>query len=151
MFNIVLVHPEIPQNTGNIGRLCVNNDCTLHLVKPLGFSLDSAQVRRAGLDYWPHLKLRIHEDWNAFLAGERPARMLMSSTHGTRSIYDFAFLPGDYIVFGSEGHGLPDDFYRRYAGSLYRLPMLGDKNRSLNLANAAGIVLYEGLRQVCNW
>jgi tRNA (cytidine/uridine-2'-O-)-methyltransferase len=151
MFNIVLIHPEIPQNTGNIGRLCVNNACRLHLIEPLGFSLDEAQVRRAGLDYWPHLDVSVHPGWEAFLASEHPARMMMASTRGKRSVYDFAFMKDDYIIFGSEGHGFPDAFYRRYAGSLYRIPMLGDHCRSLNLANAVGIVLYEGLRQVNGW
>ena len=100
--HIVLVHPEIPQNTGTIGRLCVCTDAALHLVKPLGFLLDEAHLRRAGLDYWPFLNLSIHEDWDDFLATCAPPldRMVFCSTKTTRSLYDFAFREGDWIVFG---------------------------------------------------
>ncbi len=151
MFNIVLVAPEIPQNTGNIGRLCVCTGSRLHLIEPLGFSLEQSQLRRAGLDYWPHLGYELHSGWNRFLAREKPARMIFLSTRGQRSVYDFSFRPADFLVFGNEGSGLPDPFYQRYADSLYRLPMPGQHCRSLNLANAVGIVLYEALRQANNW
>ncbi len=146
-FHVVLVAPEIPQNTGTIGRLCVCTGARLHLVKPLGFLLDEASVRRAGLDYWPHLDLRVHEDWDAFLADAKPERMLFASTKGGRSLYGFKFRPGDFLVFGNEGHGLPDAFYERYGDGLYVIPMPGAHARSHNLANAASIVLYEALRQ----
>ncbi len=146
-FHIVLVAPEIPQNTGTIGRLCVCTGARLHLNKPLGYSLDEASVRRAGLDYWPHLDLCVHDDWEAFLAAAKPERMLFASTKGGRSLYEFQFHPGDYLVFGNEGHGLPDAFYERYSNALYIIPMPGVHARSHNLANAASIVLYEAMRQ----
>ena len=146
-FHIVLVAPEIPQNTGTIGRLCVCTGARLHLIRPLGFSLDEASVRRAGLDYWPHLDLCVHDDWEAFLAAAQPARLLFASTKGGRSLYKFQFRPGDFLVFGNEGHGLPEALYERYSDSLYIIPMPGGHARSHNLANAAAIVLYEGLRQ----
>ena len=146
-FHVVLVAPEIPQNTGTIGRLCVCTGARLHLIKPLGFSLDEASVRRAGLDYWPHLDLCVHDNWEAFLAAAKPERMLFASTKGGRSFYEFQFAPGDFLVFGNEGHGLPESFYERYRDSLAIIPMPGAHARSHNLANAAAIVLYEAMRQ----
>jgi len=146
-FHIVLVAPEIPPNTGTIGRLCVCTDARLHLIRPLGFSLDAAQVRRAGLDYWPYLELRVHENWEAFLQEARPDRMFFASTRGGRSLYDYRFQGGQFLVFGNETDGLPVEFYERYAENLYVIPMPGRHARSHNLANAASIVLYEALRQ----
>ncbi len=151
MMRVVLISPEIPQNTGNIGRLCVNTGSQLHLIKPFSFSLDDAHVKRAGLDYWPALDLHVHENWSAFLDGERPSRMLFASTKGVRSIYKADFHADDYLVFGNETSGLPSEFYRRYVGSLYQIPMIGERARSLNLANSVGIVLFEALRQVHGW
>ena len=146
-FNIVLVAPEIPQNTGTIGRLCVCTDCRLHLVRPLGFQTDEASVRRAGLDYWHHLALQIHDDWEAFLAAARPGRLHFASTKGVRGLYDLRFAPDDFLVFGSESSGLPPAFYGRYAAELFTIPMPGRHARSHNLANAVSIVVYEALRQ----
>ena len=151
MLSIVLLAPEIPQNTGNIGRLCVNTGCRLHLVKPLGFSLDAAHVRRAGLDYWPHLTLCVHESWDAFLEAEHPARLVFVSTKGERVLYDVRFRDNDFLVFGNETGGLPPEFYRRYSADLYRIPMPGGHSRSLNLANSVAVSLYEALRQVEGW
>ncbi len=151
MFNIVLVAPEIPQNTGTIGRLCVCTDTRLHLVKPLGFSLDESRIRRAGMDYWQHLPLQVHETWEAFLQAVRPGRMMFASTKCSQSIYDYRFQDGDYLVFGNESSGLPSELYERYADSLYTIPMPGEHQRSHNLANSVSIVLYEGLRQVRGW
>lgn len=151
MMRIVLVAPEIPQNTGNIGRLCVNTGSRLHLVKPLAFSLADKHVKRAGLDYWPHLDLRVHESWEAFLNDERPGRMVFASTRGTRSIYTVDFRDHDYLVFGNETGGLPGEVYTQYADSMYRIPMTGAAARSLNLANAVAVVLFEALRQVHGW
>ena len=147
-FNIVLVAPEIPQNTGTIGRLAVATDAVLHLVDPLGFSLEDKYLKRAGLDYWQFLELRRHRNWEEFLeaAGEG-ARLLFFSTHGERSYFDERYLPGDYLVFGRESAGLPPEFYTRYRESLRVIPMPGEHSRSLNLANAVSIVLYEALRQ----
>lgn len=147
LFHVVLVAPEIPQNTGTIGRLCVCTDAVLHLVKPLGFSLDESRIRRAGLDYWRFLDLRVHETWPDFLAAARPQRMVFASTKASRTVYDWSFSPGDYLVFGNETSGLPPSFYSRYADSLYQIPMPGRHARSHNLANAVSIVLYEALRQ----
>lgn len=146
-FNIVLVAPEIPQNTGTIGRLCVCTDASLHLIRPLGFSLDEAHLRRAGLDYWPYLNLDVYENWDDFLDRAQPGRMIFCSTKTERSLYDYRFQEGDWLVFGNEGHGLPVEFYDRYRNKLFTIPMPGVHCRSHNLANSAAIALYEGLRQ----
>ena len=151
MLNIVLVAPEIPQNTGTIGRLCVCTDAALHLVKPLGFSLDASRVRRAGLDYWRHVRLSVHDGWEQFLASVQPERLLFPSTHGQRTIYQTAFEPGDCLVFGNETTGLPAAFYTRYERDLLLIPMPGGHARSHNLANAVSVVLYEALRQINGW
>lgn len=148
MFHIVLVAPEIPQNTGTIGRLCVCTDARLHLVRPLAFSLDEARIRRAGLDYWPHLDLHVHEAWDDFLAAACPARLFFCTTKTSRSLYDVRFAAGDALVFGNETSGLPAPFYERYRDDLLTIPMPGAHARSHNLANAVSIVLYEALRQV---
>lgn len=147
-FNIVLVAPEIPQNTGTIGRLCVCTDSALHLIKPLGFSLDETHLKRAGLDYWPFLNITVYEDWNDFLTrNNSPQRLIFCSTKTTRSLYDHAFEPGDWLVFGNEGHGLPPQFYTNYEDKLFTIPMPGEHARSHNLANSVSIALYEALRQ----
>ena len=147
-FNIVLVAPEIPQNTGTIGRLAVSTDSVLHLIDPLGFSLEDKYLKRAGLDYWQFLDLHRWKDWDEFTASLEPgARLRFFSTHGTRSFFDEKYLPGDYLVFGRESAGLPEEFYDRYRDDLRVIPMPGTHSRSLNLANAVSIVLYEALRQ----
>ena len=147
-FHIVLVAPEIPQNTGTIGRLAVSTGAVLHLVEPLGFSLEDKYLKRAGLDYWRFLDLHRYRDWEEFL-GTLPAdaRLLFFSTHGERSYFDEKYHPGDYLVFGRESAGLPQEFYICYRESLRLIPMPGEHSRSLNLANAVSIVLYEALRQ----
>jgi tRNA (cytidine/uridine-2'-O-)-methyltransferase len=147
MFHVVLVAPEIPQNTGTIGRLCVCTDTRLHLVRPLAFSLDEARIRRAGLDYWPRLDLCVHDTWDAFLAAEMPRRLLFCSTRTHRSLYGVRFAEGDALVFGNETSGFPPPFYERYREALLTIPMPGVHARSHNLANAVSIVLYEALRQ----
>ena len=146
-FHIVLVAPEIPQNTGTIGRLCVCTGAHLHLIRPLGFSLDEAHVRRAGLDYWPHLELHVYDSWPEFLSQHRPVRLFFASTKGEPSFFSYRFQAGDCLVFGNETSGLPAEFYQRYHDSLYTIPMPGPHARSHNLANAVSIVLYEALRQ----
>ena len=146
--NVVLVRPEIPHNTGAIGRLCVGLDCRLHLVRPLGFHLSDKYVQRAGLDYWEALALTVHDSWERFLADERPERLFFLSTHGTRSLYDARFQAGDYLIFGSEGSGLPKELYERYADALFKIPMPGEHARSINLANAVSIAVYEAYRQL---
>ena len=145
--NIVLVHPEIPQNTGGIGRLCVSNNCRLHLIKPLGFSLEDKYVRRAGMDYWEHVDCTVHESWENFLESEKPEVMRFFSTKGGTVYTDVDYPPRTYLVFGSEGAGLPPEFYEKYAPELVIIPMLGDFHRSLNVANAAAVGLYEAIRQ----
>jgi tRNA (cytidine/uridine-2'-O-)-methyltransferase len=146
--HLVLVKPEIPHNTGAIGRVCVGLDCPLHLIRPLGFRLTEQHLRRAGLDYWDHLTLTVHESWDAFLGTVNPERLFFLSTRGERSLYDCAFHAGDALVFGNEGHGLPDAFYGRYRDRLFRIPMPGPHARSINLANAVSIAAYEAYRQL---
>lgn len=147
-FSIVLVRPEIPHNTGAIGRLCVGLGIGLHLIRPLGFHLDEKSVARAGLDYWHHLKISVHDTWDDYLLQAAPRRLFFLSTRGTKSLYQCHFQSGDALVFGNEGHGLPEDFYRRYQANLFKIPMPGDYARSINLANAASIAAYECYRQL---
>ncbi len=148
MFHVVLVHPEIPPNTGNVIRLCANAGATLHLVKPLGFPLDSAKMRRAGLDYREFAQMKVHTDWEAFVAAESPEpRWWALSTRGTLAPHAAAIEPGDYLVFGSETQGLPAPVLDRFAPERrLRLPMRPG-NRSLNLSNAVAITVYEAWRQ----
>ncbi|MEW5944864.1 MAG: tRNA (cytidine(34)-2'-O)-methyltransferase [bacterium] len=147
MFNIVFVEPEIPQNAGSTARLCAAAGAALHLVGRLGFRTDSASVRRAGLDYWEHARVERHESVEALreLAGA-DARFFYFSSSARRLYTDIRYAPGDYLVFGRESTGLPRDLLERNAGSCFRIPILPSV-RSLNLATAAGIVLYEALRQ----
>lgn len=147
-FSIVLVRPEIPHNTGAIGRLCVGLDVPLHLIRPLGFRLDDKSVARAGLDYWPHLGVSIHDTWDEYLAAAKPSRLFFLSTHGEKSLYDCAFADGDALVFGNESSGLPKDFYARYRDGLFKIPMPGEHARSINLANAVSVAAYECYRQL---
>lgn len=147
-FNLVLVHPEIPQNTGGIGRLCVSTGSRLHLIKPLGFSLDDRYVKRAGMDYWPHVELTLYENWEDFLARNPGAELYFFSTKTERSFWKCEYRPGSFLVFGNEGSGLPPHFYADYADRMYTIPMTGSFFRSLNLANSAAIALYEGLRRL---
>lgn len=149
MFHVVLVEPEIPPNTGNIIRLCANTGVQLHLIQPLGFPLDNAKMRRAGLDYHEYASMKVHQNWNDFLKKEMPDlnRMFALTTHGEARFSDAHFQPGDIFVFGSETKGLPVAIRESFPGSnRIRLPMRPD-NRSLNLSNAAAIVVYEAWRQ----
>ena len=147
-FSIVLLRPEIPHNTGAIGRLCVGLGVPLHLVRPLGFALDDRYVARAGLDYWPHLDVTLHDTWEDYLSAAGTKRHLFLSTHGEKSLYECRFEPGDALVFGNESSGLPAGFYERYRESLFRIPMPGEHARSINLANAVSIAAYECYRQL---
>ncbi len=149
MFHIVLVEPEIPPNTGNVIRLSANTGCQLHLVEPLGFSLDDKHMRRAGLDYHEYAPLQRHASWADFLRDQRPdpARMFALTTRGTRSPYEVAFKPADWLVFGSETRGLGDAIRDSFApGQRLRLPMLAGQ-RSLNLSNAVAVTVFEAWRQ----
>ncbi len=147
-FSIVLVRPEIPHNTGAIGRLCVGLGVPLHLIRPLGFHLDEKAIARAGLDYWSHLEVHLHDTWDAYLATVQPKRVFFLSTKGTQTLYDCAFADGDALVFGNESSGLPKDFYARYQAQLFKIPMPGAHARSINLANAVSIAAYECYRQL---
>ncbi len=145
--NIVLFHPEIHFNTGNVGRSCVGAGAALHLIEPLGFSLDAKQIRRSGLDYWPKLDLHVHKNWEAFLSAAGPdADLLFFTAEAPRVHWDAPFREESYLVFGKESIGLSTAIRNEYAGRLYRVPH-SKKIRSLNLATAAGIVLYEALRR----
>ena len=149
MYHVVLVHPEIPPNTGNIIRLCANTGSKLHLIKPLGFSVDDKHLVRAGLDYHEMTTLTVYENWDDFLARENPdrTRMFAMTTKGSSVFSTMHFQNGDWLVFGSEGKGLPDavrDFFP--ASQRIRLPMFPD-NRSLNLSNAVAVTVFEAWRQ----
>ncbi len=149
MFHIVLVTPEIPPNTGNVIRLAANTGCTLHLIEPLGFTMEDRQMRRAGLDYHEYAPVRRHADWQAFLVTEAPVgqRMFALSTRGTGRVHDVAFAPGDWLVFGSETAGLPADVLAGFAPERrLRLPMRPGQ-RSLNLSNAVAVTVFEAWRQ----
>ena len=147
LFHLVLVAPEIPQNTGTIGRLAVETGCSLHLVEPLGFSLEDKYLKRAGLDYWPRLAPSIWPDWESFLEGNPGAVLHFFSTHAERCFYDVEYRIGDYLVFGRESAGLPKEFYTRYRDCLRLLPMPGTFKRSINLACSVSAALYEAMRQ----
>ena len=148
MFNIVLVHPEIPPNTGNIIRLCANTGAHLHLVKPLGFSLTDRDLRRAGLDYHEYVQLTVHNSWATCKDVLQTRRLFACTTKGAHYVHNQAFQPGDCFVFGSETAGLPVEVLTEFpAKSRLRLPMLPDC-RSLNLSNAVAVVAYEAWRQL---
>lgn len=146
--NIVLVEPEIPPNTGNIARLCAATGSQLHLVEPLGFTIDNAKLRRAGLDYWDSIQPRLHPGLPAFFAAEQPRRFFLFSTGGATNYIDVAYQPGDYLVFGSETRGLPDSLLSQHPSLITGIPVLTDHVRSLNLSTAVGIVVYEAIRQL---
>jgi tRNA (cytidine/uridine-2'-O-)-methyltransferase len=149
MFHIVLVEPEIPPNTGNVIRLAANTGCTLHLVEPLGFSMEDRLMRRAGLDYHEWAEVRRHANWAAFVQAEQPAptRMFALTTQGTRAVHAVAFEPGDWLVFGAETRGLAPELRESFApAQRLRLPMRSGQ-RSLNLSNAVAVTVFEAWRQ----
>ena len=149
MFHVVLVEPEIPPNTGNIIRLCANTGAQLHLIEPLGFPLDDARMRRAGLDYHEFTAMKVHADWNAFINQVQPdpTRLFAITTHGSQNFAHTKFLAGDVFVFGSETKGLDPDLRNQFpTHQRLRLPMRPD-NRSLNLSNAVAVIVYEAWRQ----
>ena len=147
MFHIVLVEPEIPPNTGNVGRLCLATDAHLHLIKPLGFSIDDRTLKRAGLDYWEQVKVSLWDSIDALFAAQ-PAdtRYFFLTTKCARAYHEEKFRAGDFFVFGRETKGLPEQLLEANRERLLTIPMT-DKTRSLNLATAVGIVLYEAVRQ----
>ena len=144
--NIILHEPEIPANTGNIGRTCVATGTKLHLIKPLGFSLEEKQLKRAGLDYWEKLDVTVYESCADFLEKHPDAKIYMATTKAKHCYADVSYGPEDYIMFGKESAGIPEEILLDYEDTSIRIPMLSEI-RSLNLSNAAAIVLYEALRQ----
>lgn len=147
IFNIVLMNPVIPNNTGNIGRLSVATNCLLHLVHPLGFSLDEKAVRRAGIDWWNEVALCEYQDWSDFETKNADAQLYFFSRFAEQSLFDIQFKKNDFLIFGAETTGLPDSVKSKYPKNLYKIPMPG-VGRSLNLANSVSICVYEGLRQL---
>ena len=144
--HVALIQPQIPPNTGNIARLCAATDSALHLIEPLGFSIDAADLRRAGLDYWDAVDLWVHSDWFAFRDAMHRDRCLYFSARAERSLWDAPFQANSCLVFGNEPDGMPDRILEKHPERSFRIPMSGPV-RSLNLATAVGIVLYEGLRR----
>ena len=149
MFHIVLVEPEIPPNTGNVIRLAANTGCTLHLVEPLGFSMDDKHMRRAGLDYHESAEVKRHASWDAFVAAEQPdpARVFALTTRGTRAVHDAAFAHGDWLVFGAETRGLPETVREAIAPTQWLRLAMRPGQRSLNLSNAVAVTVFEAWRQ----
>ena len=147
--HIVLVEPEIPPNTGNVARSCAATGAVLHLVKPLGFSIDDKSLKRAGLDYWPYVSLEVHESLGEFMEKYDGKRMYLATTKGGMIYTDAAFEDGDMILFGKETAGLPKDFIAEHEDTAIRIPMSEDTRlRSLNLSNSVNIILFEALRQI---
>jgi len=150
-FNIVLIEPEIPPNTGSIARLCGATDSILHLVKPLGFSTDDRYLKRAGLDYWQFVRIVYWDSFDQFLQAQDETKLYFLSKKVTRPYSTARFQPGDFLVFGKETKGLPAEILKYYQDRCYTLPMSNPNIRSLNLAMTAGIVLYEAIRQQQKW
>lgn len=146
--NIVLYEPEIPFNTGAISRTCALTHTKLHLIEPLGFSISEKAVKRAGLDYWPYVDLTVYKNYEEFLDRNREGRLFFASTKSSHIYTDVKYEDGDYLVFGPETRGLPEDVIFSDRGTNIRIPMIGELKRSLNLSNSVSIVLYEALRQV---
>lgn len=144
--NIVLYQPQIPQNTGNIARTCVLTDATLHLIKPLSFDISDKQVKRSGLDYWDELKLEVHESYEEFMKKYGDRNIYLATTHGGEHYDEVEYKDGDFIMFGRETCGVPEDVHNAHKG--IRIPMIKTSTRSLNLSNTAAIVAYEALRQI---
>lgn len=148
MLGIVLVQPEIPGNTGAVGRTCVALGAELILIHPLGFHITDARVKRSGLDYWPHVRLAEFASWDAFLAGRAPRddQLFLFEEHASRSFYEPDYPEDAFLVFGQETKGIPEDIWRRYPGRQFHLPMRSQHIRSLNLANTVAAVAYQALR-----
>ncbi len=146
MFHVVLVEPEIPQNTGNIARTCAATGCVLHLIKPLGFELSDRQLKRAGLDYWNSVEVHVHERFSELAEQDPAARFFFFTTKAERAYTEAEFRAGDYLVFGKETRGLEEELLVEHREWCVRLPMIAG-SRSLNLSNAVAVAVYEGLRQ----
>lgn len=149
MLRVVLVYPEIPPNTGNIARTCAATQTELHLVEPLGFKISDRYLKRAGLDYWPYVNLKVHSSWEAFqnVQQEQGGRSISFSTSGTQSYLQFQFCDHDWLIFGSESRGLPSDILQA-SSAVLRIPMAHQQVRSLNLSVSAAVGLFEARRQL---
>ena len=147
-YNIVLIEPEIPMNTGNIGRLSLASGSTLHLVKPFGFELDDKRVKRAGLDYWKHVCLKIYESADEFFKINKDQKMAFFSSHGEKDHWDVDFTDEMFLIFGKESVGLSSKIIEANTEKLFKIPILSPHIRSLNLANAVSVVVYEGIRRL---
>ena len=148
-FNVVLLHPQIPNNTGNIGRLCLATNCKLHLIEPLGFEISDKQLKRAGLDYWQHLDYQLYSSWQHFLSKQKtPPRFFVMSAHAQNSIWEHSFEHNDFFVFGKETDGFGADFLEKYQQNSLTIPQFNPQVRCLNLANSVSVTIYEGLRQL---
>ena len=146
--NIVLIEPEIPNNTGNIGRLALASGSNLHLVKPFGFKIDDTRLKRAGLDYWQHLQVTYYDSIEDFFNKNKDANMAFLSSHGTKNHWDIPFEDNLFLIFGKESVGLPKTIIESHPDKLYKIPLFSEHVRSLNLANAVSIVVYEGLKNL---
>ncbi|MEC3907148.1 tRNA (cytidine(34)-2'-O)-methyltransferase [Tamlana sp. 2201CG12-4] len=146
--NIVLIEPEIPNNTGNIGRLALASGSHLHLVKPFGFEIDDTRLKRAGLDYWQHLSVTYYESIDEFFNINNNKKMVFLSSHGNKTHWDIPFEDHLFLIFGKESVGLPKHILNKYSKQLYKIPLYSQHVRSLNLANAVSIVVYEGLKKI---
>lgn len=149
--HIVLIAPEIPNNTGNIGRLALATGSHLHLVKPFGFELSDKRLKRAGLDYWQYLSVNIYENNEEFFTAHSDKKMVFFSSHGGQNHWSLEYSEELFLVFGKESSGLSTEIIERNAHEVYKIPLFSEHIRSLNLANAVGIVVYEGLRQLANY
>jgi tRNA (cytidine/uridine-2'-O-)-methyltransferase len=147
-FNIVLIEPEIPMNTGNIGRLSLASGSVLHLVKPFGFELDDSRLKRAGLDYWKHVSVKIYEGMDEFFSINNDKNMVYLSSSGEKNYCSIDYKDDLFLVFGKESVGLPKSIIAENSDKLYKIPIYSNHVRSLNLANAVSIVVYEGLRNI---
>ncbi|QKX03865.1 tRNA (cytidine(34)-2'-O)-methyltransferase [Aquimarina sp. TRL1] len=147
-YHIVLVEPEIPTNTGNIGRLSLASGAHLHLIKPFGFEIDDSRLKRAGLDYWKHISLTVYDSVEAFFEKNKDKKMAFFSSHGEKSHWDIPFEDDMFLIFGKESVGLSEEIVQKHQDQVYKIPMYSEHIRSLNLANAVSIVVYEGLRQL---
>ncbi len=145
-FNIVLVAPEIPTNTGNIGRLCLATGSTLHLIKPFGFELSDSRLKRAGLDYWKHLSIVVYDDLADFFNVHKDKKMAFFSSHATKLHWSIRYEDDMFLVFGKESVGLPKSILETHTNELYKIPLYSEHIRSLNLSNAVAVAVYEGLR-----
>ena len=147
-FNIVLIEPEIPNNTGNIGRLALATGSQLHLIKPFGFELNDKRLKRAGLDYWQHLSLHMYDSVDEFFHLQKEKKMAFLSSHGTQDHWSIGFEDEMFLIFGKESVGLSKEIIENNRDNIYKIPLYSEHIRSLNLANAVGITVYEGLKSI---